>query len=128
MSFPKGGDNPRWKGGRYLNDKGYVRIGTRKHRGKYEHRYVMECMLRRPVGLVFPGDGKIPAGMHVHHNDHDRTHNCRSNLMLLQGCIHNALSRSYRKYLLNHWDEYMEWIRRENDTPPAWVTEDGTFA
>jgi|ERR1017187_1917253 hypothetical protein len=119
--FFGGGLNPNWRGGRHTTKKGYVRLATRVGRGKYEHRFVMEQMLAAPVGLLFAGDGEIPAGMHVHHCDGDRRHNCQGNLMLLGEAIHNAISRSYRAYLAAHWDEYMEMIARENE--PAWVRE-----
>ena len=120
-AFATGAENPRWRGGRHTTRKGYVRLKTRVGLGKYEHRFVMERLLARPIGLMFTGDGEIPAGMHVHHCDGDRRHNCEANLMLLQECIHNAISRSYRAYLMAHYDEYVEMIARENE--PAWVRE-----
>jgi hypothetical protein len=36
-----------------------------------------------------PGKLTVPAGFVVHHMDHDKKHNCRSNLLLLQAVIHN---------------------------------------
>jgi hypothetical protein len=119
--FASGPDNPRWAGGRHTTGKGYVRLKTRVGRGKYEHRFVMEQMLRAPVGLMFAGEGKIPAGMDVHHFDGNRQHNCQGNLMLLQACIHNAISRSYKKFLIEHYDEYVTMVARENE--PEWLRE-----
>ena len=113
--------HPFWRGGRHTTGKGYVRLKTREGRDKYEHRFVMERMLAAPIGLMFAGDGEIPAGMHVHHCDGGRRHNCQGNLMLLQECIHNAISRAHRAYLLEHWEEYVEMIARENE--PAWARE-----
>jgi hypothetical protein len=60
--------------------------------------------------------------MHVHHCDGDRQHNHQGNLMLLQECIHNAISRSYKAYLGEHWDAYVEMVARENE--PAWLSEE----
>ena len=75
----------------------------------------MEELLRDPIGLVFyPAEGRIPDWATVHHNDYDKVHNCHGNLMLLDRHIHNALSRAYRAYLLEHYAEWMEKIAREN--------------
>lgn len=41
--------------------------------------------------------------------------------MLIDKAIHNWISGAYRRYLLDHWDEYRARIEAENT--PAWVTE-----
>ncbi len=66
---------------RLVNDQGYVEVRRPGHFGKglagkniwfYEHRYVMECYLGRPLG----------EGENVHHKDSDRTNNQLENLEL----------------------------------------------
>jgi hypothetical protein len=121
MKFRGGRQNPNWTGGRHVTARGYVRLKTKVGRGKYEHRFVMENLLRDPIGLLFIGGGEIPDGMHVHHCDHNRRHNCEGNLMLLDSAIHNWISLAHRRYLLDHWDEYLRKIEAENT--PAWVKE-----
>ena len=107
-----------------------MKLKTREHFNKYEHRVVMERMLAAPLcaEYVFPGPGekgKIPQGMTVHHNDHSRTHNCIPNLMLLSTSIHNALSKARWKWIREHYVEWDEWQRREREkeSEPEWVTE-----
>jgi hypothetical protein len=130
MPAPFGPRNPKWKGGRSLNDKGYVRVrkGGRNAPHKYEHRRIIEELLESPLcaDYVFPEKGKIPQGMTVHHNDHSRTHNCIPNLMLLSVPIHNALSKARWRWIREHYTEWEEWQRRERekDSVPEWVTSD----
>lgn len=114
--------NPNWRGGRYLNEKGYRRISWGRHRGKYEHRRVIEELLLKPLcaDYVFPTPGIIPEGMHVEHVDHSRTHNCHGNLMLLQECIHNAVTQAGIRYFREHF--YSNFSPSEADEP-EWVTE-----
>ncbi len=70
----------------------------------------MERMLGEPIGLVFyPPVSTIPAWATVHHLDHHKTHNCQGNLMLIDDIIHGAISRSRRKYISDHYLEFLEW-------------------
>jgi hypothetical protein len=125
-SFKHGWKNPQWKGGKAISDKGYGRLMTREGRGKYEHRYRVEQLLRDPIGLVFlPATGEIPHGMHVHHLDGAKQHNCIPNLMLIQDRIHNALTMAYRTYIRDHMEEFNQWTAEKNaatEEPPDWVT------
>lgn len=122
--FAVGHHNPKWRGGKHQNEKGYVRLMTRAGRNKYEHRFVMETLLKSPIGLMFAGDGQIPENMTVHHVDHRVTHNCPQNLMLLAKPIHDSMSYDRRLYLAAHHEEFTEMIRRENEEPPDWVTRE----
>ena len=47
--FEKGSRNPKWTGRRTFNHKGYVRLFTREHRNKFEHRVVMESSFFRAL-------------------------------------------------------------------------------
>ena len=84
--------NPRWKGGVYLNAKGYARYGSGPHKGKYVHRVVMAQLCA--VQSYYPLDPStgLPADFTVEHVDHSRAHNCTCNLLLLDLRIHNSLS------------------------------------
>ena len=81
-----GCNHPRWKGGAYIRKDGYVCISAGIHRGKLEHRLIMEQQYS-----IYPG-GTLPYNMEVHHIDYNKSHNCPSNLMLLDSTIHAHLS------------------------------------
>jgi len=88
-----------------LTDKGYIRLWDKEWYGKYEHRAVME----RLIG------GPIPEHLVVHHIDHDKTHNCQCNLMLLDRRIHDRL----RKRSI---EEVIRWLAMyEQSRVPDWV-------
>jgi hypothetical protein len=117
MARQIGPANGKWKGGICLNEKGYRRITHGQHRNKYDHRRRIEELLEQPISYIFRGDGKIPPNMTVEHIDHIRTHNCVSNLMLLEKVIHDWCSRQSARYFREHWQEAMM---------PKWVTDDNT--
>lgn len=73
---PSGESHPSWKGGRYVDSAGYVRIrdsGSSKY--VQEHRAVMEQVLARP----------LESWETVHHVDGDRQNNDPANLQLRSG-------------------------------------------
>lgn len=84
--------NTNYKGGTCLNEKGYLRISSGPHRNRYVHRQVLADLCA--VWCYYPLNARtgLPDGMSVEHLDHRRTHNCISNLILLDLRIHNALS------------------------------------
>jgi hypothetical protein len=124
--------HPRFKGGVSLTDKGYRRIRSGEHRGKYEHRRRIEEMLERPLcaAYVFPERGVIPAGYHVEHADHSRTHNCAGNLMLLDARIHNTLTWATVRYIHAHYDEWLvlQQSKLEPQSVPEWVLDETATA
>lgn len=69
---------------------GYYRIYNDETQSSvYEHRLVYERMI-----------GKIPEGFHIHHIDGNRGNNDISNLMAIDGRIHNSLEmRRIRKMM-----------------------------
>lgn len=93
--------------GYYVTEKGYLRYSAGPKRGKYVHRAVME-------GVI---GGPIPEGMTVEHLDHDRQHNCRQNLMLLDKAIHDYIS-------------WQSWSRKRalEEGAPDWVMAEGAAA
>ncbi len=104
-----GKSNGKWRGGVYVTGKGYRRISHGKHRNCLEHRHVMALMLADPIGLCHLPAGPIPPSATVHHIDYHKRHNCQGNLMLLDNQIHNALSRSRRRFILDHYEEFVAW-------------------
>lgn len=93
MPAPRGAMNYRWAGGKHLTKKNYVRLGYAPYRNKYEHRVIIEKLIKSQTGgLIWINQTEIPEHMTVHHNDHRRAHNCHENLMLLDKIIHDYLS------------------------------------
>ena len=69
--------HPRWKGGRSINNDGYVIIWT--HNGlKREHRLKMEKKIGR----------KLKSSEEVHHKNRIKTDNRLSNLLLMTKSEH----------------------------------------
>lgn len=114
--FQTGDGHPRFAGGRFVNEYGYVRVSTGRTAAKYEHRAVIEqLMLEQAIAArinqqndmwgELGGEGlaveimdvithppTIPPTMHVHHIDSNRQHNCPCNLMLLDAALHRAIT------------------------------------
>jgi len=82
-----GKKHPQWKGGRYVNKKGYVFIYSPKHPFKtkmgyvLEHRLIMEKKIKRYLGKEEV----------VHHKNHNPADNRIENLMLINKIEHNRL-------------------------------------
>lgn len=99
-SFGTGEDNPSWKGGRRVDDHGYVQIRLPEHPRQrdgyvYQHRLVVEERTRKedpnnPCLVEIAGEKYLPSNVIVHHIDEVKTNNVSSNLMLLpdQRCHH----------------------------------------
>jgi len=74
-----------WKTGRNIMVNGYTRIRINK-KYVYEHRYVMEQFLKRP----------LKRNEVVHHIDGDKTNNALKNLELLTKSEHDRKETVYR--------------------------------
>ena len=95
--FKDGKDNPKWKGGRYIGNKGYILIYTPDHpftnSGNYvfEHRLVMEEHIGR---LLTPEE-------EVHHINGIKTDNRIENLELIN---------NHSQHMRIHYPDNSNWI------------------
>lgn len=64
--------HPNWKGGRKIDERGYVRIWIGCKKWRYEHNLIMEQIL----------DRKLKIGEVVHHINANKSDNRKDNLML----------------------------------------------
>jgi hypothetical protein len=71
-----------------LKPSGYIEITMREHKGKREHRVIIERHLGRP----------LLADEVVHHKDGDKTNNELSNLEVMTPSAHSILHRKERSY------------------------------
>lgn len=90
--FKKGENHPRWRGGRFINSKGYVMILKPDHPRAVqgyvkEHILVLEKKLGRPLRSE-----EVP-----HHRNRVKTDNRPENLDVLVQEIHGKLHQRFRK-------------------------------
>lgn len=79
--FYRGKNNPSWKGGRFIDATGYVKISVGNSKYKLEHRVIMEKKLKRA----------LKRSEVVHHIDGNKTNNITSNLALTGNSEHSSL-------------------------------------
>lgn len=92
-NFGSGEDNPAWKGGRRVDDNGYLQIRMPDHPFArdgyiYEHRYLVEERTKKdepdsPLLITIGGSKYLSPVAVVHHMDENKLNNEISNLMLL---------------------------------------------
>ena len=94
-TFQDGPKHRPWRGGRYVNECGYIRFSAGPHRNKYEHRVVVEETIGGPIPTGW--DGQVEFAWEVHHMDFNRRHNCQCNLLLIDERLHRpaAVARKY---------------------------------
>lgn len=88
--------SPRWKGGRYVNARGYVMVYQGPHlTARAEHVLVAENALGR----------KLKQGEVVHHINGIKTDNRNQNLLICDGAyhhwLHGEMSRRYQREHFN---------------------------
>jgi hypothetical protein len=104
-----GENNPNYGGGKYVDDKGYVRILDQDHpfniKGYvYEHRAVLEKYLGRHVQ---PWET-------VHHINEIKSDNRLNNLFLCTHSEHSALHREGRKPTAEHREKMRQTMKKRN--------------
>lgn len=101
LSFQKGENHPRWKGGFCEDGHGYKTIRI-KGRYVYEHRYLMEKKLGR----------KLSSKEHVHHINENIKDNSIENLVVLSCSEHNKIHHPK----LGRWSKNFECCKICNGT------------
>lgn len=104
-----GENNPNYGGGKYVDDKGYVRILDQTHpfniKGYvYEHRAVFEKYLKRHVQ---PWET-------IHHINEIKSDNRLNNLFLCTHSEHSALHREGRKPTAEHREKMRQTMKKRN--------------
>jgi hypothetical protein len=77
--------------GAHYTAKGYLRFHVPPFRNRYVHRVQMAVLCREFCYYELMPDG-LPFGLTVEHLDHNRSHNCVDNLILLDTRIHSHIS------------------------------------
>ena len=95
-----GVDNPNFSGGKYVDDKGYVRVLRPEHPNDicgyvYEHRVVMEDFL----------DRYLTSWETVHHINEEKLDNRITNLYLCTAQEHTAIHSEGRRLTWKHKDK-----------------------
>lgn len=112
----KGSGNPNFKGGKYIDDKGYIRLLRPEHpnsvRGYvYEHRVIMEEYLGR----------YLQSWETVHHINEVKIDNRIENFFLTTFAEHSAIHRAGKNVSLERKAKLREKIRekrKENGPRP----------
>jgi hypothetical protein len=105
----RGASNPNYGGGKYVDDKGYVRILSPDHPHNikgyiYEHRAVIEKYLSR---LLEPWET-------VHHINEIKSDNRVQNLFLCTHSEHSAIHREGRKPTQEHREKMRQSMKKRN--------------
>lgn len=104
-----GDQNPNYNGGKYIDDKGYVRILAPEHPANikgyiYEHRALMEAYLGR---YLKPWES-------VHHINEIKNDNRLENLFLCSQKEHSAIHREGKRPSESHRDKLRKNMNEKN--------------
>lgn len=105
----KGKGNSNWNGGKYVDDKGYIRVRMPEHPYEvhgyvYEHRLVMEKFLGR----------HLESWESVHHINEVKDDNRVSNFFLCTAGEHSALHREGAVQPLEYKDHMRKKMREKH--------------
>jgi hypothetical protein len=100
----------KW-GNAYLTNKGYYRMSSGEHRGKFLHTLIWEEV-----------NGPVPERYHIHHIDGNSINNTIHNLMCLSPPEHNNLHKTGTKASQETKDKMSEGRKGQNNSK-AKITE-----
>ena len=105
-SAREGKGNSNWHGGKYIDDKGYVRVRMTQHPYQvhgyvYEHRLVVEALL----------DRYLRSWESCHHINEIKADNRAENIFLCSVSEHSKLHREGH----NHTMEHKDYMRKKNE-------------
>ena len=108
----KGKGNSNWSGGKYIDDKGYVRVRVTEHPYQvhgyvYEHRLVIEKLFGR----------HLQTWESVHHINEIKEDNRPSNLYLCTVSEHSAIHREGSTHPMAHRDHMRKKMRERGSRP-----------
>jgi hypothetical protein len=83
--------NPKWRGGRYVDNDGYVRVWAGNHKYEFEHMQIAEKALGR----------KLKENERVHHINFKRDDNRNANLLICTRGYHLNLHLKIKKLGMN---------------------------
>jgi hypothetical protein len=86
----KGKSNPKWLGGEYINNKGYIKILVPDHPYRDSHGHVLK---HRWIYEQYLGRYLRPEE-HIHHKDNNKLNNDLSNLELTDRSKHSKITAS----------------------------------
>jgi hypothetical protein len=87
-----GKDNPAWKGGQYIDKRGYVHVRINGN-VRYLHRVIAEQVLGR----------KLKENEAVHHIDGNRSNNTNVNLLICTRSYHNWLHAKMQNFKIGKY-------------------------
>jgi hypothetical protein len=110
-SSPQGEMNPNYGGGKYIDDRGYVRVLVPDHPKNikgyiYEHRYIMETYLGR----------YLQTWESVHHINEVKEDNRIENLFLCSTKEHSAIHREGKRPSEKHRETLRKNMTERNNT------------
>ena len=126
--------NSSWKGGKRINEQGYVEIympeypHTRANGYVREHIYVAEQCIGRPLLFYSPGDGRNEV---VHHINGVKTDNRPENLLVLTASQHQQLHMASSKESVDdvllsrirQLESELHWERCNGKGTALWASE-----
>lgn len=86
-TYKRGAASPRWRGGRFVTDHGYVRVYAPEHPAANPRGYAYEHIVLAVRALGRP----LPIGAQVHHVNKRRDDNGPGNLVICQDATYHRL-------------------------------------
>lgn len=89
----RGNESPFWKGGRYVDAEGYVRVYAPDHPNAFVSGYAHEHVMVASEKIGRP----LRPGEHAHHDNEVTTDNRPDNIVVLTASEHKKLHHARRR-------------------------------